>query len=131
MIDDYFLRDSKGSITLPVNMIAKHSNIAKYFKQSPKTNEENYQIFDFDKQILQSCLNNSIIRRFLCSNSFKERSDSFKLLNRVENIFSRFKDQNPQTNKITRIIDYIVSLYEADLYSIAAAAPMYGIYSIV
>ena len=107
-------------------MNAKHSSIAKCFKQSSKTNEENNQIF-VNKHILQSCLNNSILRRFICSKNLKERSDIF---NWLKNIFSIFKNQTPQKNNFF-IIDYIISKNEANLYSQAAAAPMYEINSIV
>ena len=104
-------------------MINKTYIIAKCFKQSSNIDEENNQIIDIKKRILQSCLKSSIIRHRLCTIGYKER---LKLLNALENKFYIFKNNHPW-NKISLLVDYLISNYEDYLFSKAVAAPMYAL----
>ena len=107
-------------------MIIKNNIIAKCFKHSSNIDEENNQIIDINKRILQSCLKSSIIRHRWCTIGYKER---LKLLNNLEKEFYILKKHNSRI-KISLIVDDLVSNLEDQLFSEAVAAPTYALLSL-
>ena len=103
-------------------MIVKNNIIAKCFKQSSNIDEENNQIIDINKRILQCCLKSSIIRLWLCTIGYKER---LKLLNDLEKTFYILKKHNSRI-KISLFVDHFVSNLENQL-SEAVAANTYAL----
>ena len=103
-------------------MNSKRKIIAKFFETSSNIDEKNIQIFDIKKHILQSCLTSPIIRHWLCTLDYKERSN---ILNETVNDFYNLEKNNSQIEK-TLLIDYLISKNEEDLFSLAADASMYS-----
>ena len=106
-------------------MIIKNNLIAKCFKQSLNIDEENNQIIDINKRILQSCLKSSIIRHRLCTIGYKER---VKLLNDLEKELYILEKLNSRI-EISLLVDHLVSTLENELLSEADAAPTYALNS--
>ena len=103
-------------------MIIKNIIIAKCFKQSSNIDEENNQIIDINKRILQRCLKSSIIRHRMCTIGYKKR---LKLLNDLEKEY--ILEKHNSRIKISLLVDQLVSNLEYKLFLEAVAAPKYAL----